>query len=108
MGPIKLEFVTYLVQRGWLVESPYPFHGALGGSAFGPLDVAKATDSGVIAVEWETGNISSSHRAMNKMAIGIRRAQLLAGVLIVPTKDLARFLTDRIGNVYELRSYVEQ
>lgn len=107
VGPIKGAFVSSLIDDGWLRESPFPVVGAVGGSSYGPLDVAKITDHGVVAIEWETGNISSSHRAMNKMSIGLRRGALLAGVLVVPTRELAKFLTDRIGNVYELRSYVE-
>ena len=107
VGPIKLAFIASLLDQGWLQENPFPVAGVLGGAAFGPLDVAKVIDQDIVAIEWETGNISSSHRAMNKMAIGLRRGVLFAGVLIVPTKDMASFLTDRIGNVYELRSYVE-
>src|SRR5207249_1304315 len=56
-------------------------------------------------VEWETGNISSSHRAMNKMALGLVAGVVAGGVLIVPTHALAKFLTDRIGNVRELVPY---
>ena len=29
-----------------------------------------------------------------------------AGVLVVPSRNLARYLTDRIGNVTELRNYI--
>ncbi|HUY63997.1 MAG TPA: hypothetical protein VMV14_05720 [Acidimicrobiales bacterium] len=107
VGPIKTAFITQLTDRGWSYEKPFPIPGVPGGSAFGPLDAAKGTDAGVVAVEWETGNISSSHRAMNKMCLGLRRGGLIAGVLIVPTRQLAQYLTDRIGNVYELLSYVD-
>ncbi|MGA1841038.1 MAG: hypothetical protein ACMUIU_10470 [bacterium] len=42
----------------------------------------------LFCVEWETGNISSSHRAINKMALGIIRDILIGGILIVPTRNL--------------------
>ncbi len=55
--------------------------------------------------EWETGNISSSHRAMNKMALGLVEGRLSGGVLVLPTRRLYTYLTDRIGNVKELEPY---
>ena len=57
------------------------------------------------AVEWETGNISSSHRALNKMAIGIGDGILLGGTLVLPNRNLYNYLTDRIGNYEELLPY---
>lgn len=41
-------------------------------SDFGGFDFVKAKGNGAqIAVEWETGNISSSHRSMNKLALAL-------------------------------------
>lgn len=56
--------------------------------------------------EWETGNISSSHRAVNKMALGILTGILSGGVLVLPTRALYEYLTDRIGNIRELEPYL--
>lgn len=56
-------------------------------------------------VEWETGNVSSSHRALNKMAMGVDQGILSGGILVVPDRKLAQYLTDRIGNFEELRAY---
>ena len=58
-------------------------------------------------VEWETGNISSSHRAINRLLLGHRQKLLTGGVLIVPTRKLYRYLTDRVGNFSELEPYFE-
>lgn len=58
-------------------------------------------------VEWETGNISSSHRAMNRLLLGYRQKLLRGGALIVPTRKLYRYLTDRVGNFSELEPYFE-
>jgi hypothetical protein len=75
------------------------------GSKPGCIDAAKIYPQGVVVVEWETGNISSSHRAINKMALGLVTKQSVAGVLVIPNMRLAQYLTDRIGNIDELRPY---
>jgi hypothetical protein len=59
----------------------------------------------LFCVEWETGNISSSHRAINKMALGILKKILIGGALIVPTREMYNYLTDRVGNLRELQPY---
>lgn len=61
----------------------------------------------LFAVEWETGNISSSHRAINKMALGLLKGILIGGLLIVPTRDFYKHLTDRVGNLSELEPYFD-
>lgn len=53
----------------------------------------------------ETGNISSSHRALNKMAVGILKGILVGGVLVLPTRKMYKYLTDRIGNFSEIEPY---
>jgi hypothetical protein len=76
-------------------------------SEFGSFDFVTTTPSGMlVAIEWETGNISSSHRSMNKLAIALEAGQIQAGVLIVPSRDLYEHLTDRIGNISELSGYL--
>ena len=57
------------------------------------------------AVEWETGNVSSSHRAINRIGLGMKLGYLSGGVLVVPSASLAKYLTDRIGNSPELLPY---
>ena len=59
-----------------------------------------------MVVEWETGNVSSSHRAINKMALGLVAGKCVAGVLVIPNMTLAKYLTDRIGNIEEIRPYI--
>src|SRR5579884_1383889 len=58
-----------------------------------------------LAFEWETGNISSSHRAMNKLLLTLKLGGLIGGFLVVPSDRLKVYLTDRIGNIGELRPY---
>ena len=58
-------------------------------------------------MEWETGNISSSHRSMNKLALGILKKVIVAGVVILPTRKMYRYLTDRVGNYAELVPYFD-
>ena len=41
-----------------------------------------------------------------QVGIGILKGAISGGVLIVPTWELAHYLTDRIGNVRELEPYL--
>lgn len=76
-------------------------------SDFGGFDFMTVAPNGTrIAIEWETGNISSSHRSMNKLAIALSNSIVEIGVLIVPSRDLYEHLTDRIGNIGELSGYL--
>jgi hypothetical protein len=76
-------------------------------SEFGGFDLCTTAPDGTrIAIEWETGNISSSHRSMNKLALALAGGSIEAGVLIVPSRNLYEHLTDRIGNIGELSGYV--
>jgi hypothetical protein len=75
-------------------------------SNFGEFDFMAVAENGArIAIEWETGNISSSHRSMNKLAIALSNKLMDVGVLIVPSRALEH-LTDRIGNIGELSGYL--
>jgi hypothetical protein len=100
--PIKNNFIKYLKEMGWLPENKMSL--ALGMNP-GPIDAVKLTGGEPFAVEWETGNISSSHRALNKIALGIIQKQIIGGVLILPTRNFSQFLTDRIGNYQEIAPY---
>jgi hypothetical protein len=104
--PIKEGFTTYLHDHGWELEK----RGFKGDSARpGAFDCYYEfpEHDGVLpfAVEWETGNISSSHRAINRLALGILREQLSGGLLVVPSHELYPYLTDRVGNEAELLPY---
>jgi len=72
----------------------------------GDLDFWFQTNEGfATAVEWETGNISSSHRSLNKLCLALMGGLIDAGVLVVPSFKLYPHLTDRIGNIRELQPY---
>lgn len=79
-------------------------------SDFGGFDLVTHGPQGQnglkVAIEWETGNISSSHRSMNKLAIALRNGIIDVGVLIVPSRLTYEHLTDRIGNIAELSGYL--
>lgn len=99
---IKASFVSHLTKAGWKTEKPIALASGL---KPGNLDLMLATSVGPIAIEWETGNVSSCHRSMNKLALGLIEGAITAGVMIVPTRALAKFLTDRIANLTELEPY---
>ncbi len=88
--PIKEACMLTLQQLGWNVdERNNPLR----------LDATKKLRDGrLFGVEWETGNISSSHRSINRMFLGHRQKLLVGGALIVPTRKLYCYLTDRVGN----------
>lgn len=101
--PIKRPCVAELGRRGWDTEElPDVEPGVLG---CGDLDALLDTKLGPIAFEWETGNISSSHRAVNKLLLTFLHGRVLGGVLVVPSNDLKRYLTGRVGNIGELKPY---
>lgn len=100
--PIKNEFLSELKKRGWVIEGAAK--NAVG-QALGDFDAILPGPVGPIVAEWETGNISSSHRSMNKLTMLIADRMISAGTLVVPSRKLYVFLTDRIGNIQELEPY---
>ena len=110
--PIKNGFARSIVARGWELEKNAPREGSvtetIKGSRPGAFDAHLTFDDSEMApfvAEWETGNISSSHRAINRIALGIKSGYISGGILILPSSKLAPFLTDRIGNEPELQPY---
>ena len=91
-----------LKDLGWDLEVPLEISSP---NRPGKLDAVFHTLHGPVAVEWETGNISSSHRALNKMTLGLLKGRLACGTLIVPSRKFYKFLTDRVGNFQELEPY---
>ncbi|MCB0747309.1 MAG: restriction endonuclease [Ignavibacteriae bacterium] len=101
--PIKENFIRHLVDNNWRSEVRMSMAEGMNP---GKIDLVRATDFGKFAVEWETGNISSSHRAMNKIAVGIIQGALIGGILVLPVRNLSQYLTDRIGNYEEFTPYL--
>lgn len=125
VGYLRSRFLSHLVGvEGWKPESRFDLgkervppevmlypelssHHEPMDAQFGEFDfVTTAPDGTHVAIEWETGNISSSHRSLNKLVIALMTGKVQAGVLIVPTRDLYEHLTDRIGNIRELSVYL--
>jgi len=100
--PIKQNFIAKLESYKWKSEVRMSLAKGMNP---GPIDAVKETEFGKFAVEWETGNISSSHRALNKIAVGIIQKEIIGGILILPVKQFAQYLTDRIGNYEEIAPY---
>lgn len=99
--PIKEAFVERLNQLGWKDEKiadskikPYRIDSSL-----------KLSNGNYFGVEWETGNISSSHRALNRLVKGIMDGLLEGGILVLPSREMYYYLTDRVGNFQELQPY---
>jgi hypothetical protein len=94
--PIKNAFLGSLHGKGWYTadrSNPERF------------DAVKYHDDNYISVEWETGNISSSHRSINRFILAHEKNRCQIGLLVLPTKNLAKYLTDRVGNFEELSHF---
>jgi hypothetical protein len=102
--PIKKMFQSNLRNKNWILERKLSIAQY---KDPGKVDALLEIDDKYFAVEWETGNISSSHRALNKMSIGIMRGKLIGGILILPTRNLYSYLTDRVGNFAEIEPYLD-
>jgi len=128
--PLRDQFRNWMAKKKWTAEKPLsliPYFERLReksavvfakypqtdekeevawNESVGDLDFWFKTDSGFrTVVEWETGNISSSHRSLNKMCLALMGNLADAAVLVVPSKMLYKHLTDRIGNIRELQPY---
>ncbi len=101
--PIKENFLKYLVQNNWMLEHPMMIAAR---QRPGKIDAVKSLPNDrFFAVEWETGNISSSHRALNKIAVGLLDGILAGGILVLPSRNMYQYLTDRVGNFAEIEPY---
>jgi hypothetical protein len=101
--PIKELCMSYLKGKNWELEKYMDLGSRI---SPGPVDAVLNIETfGSFAFEWETGNISSSHRALNKMFLGLITKTLIGGVLVVPSRNLYYHLTDRIGNYAEIEPY---
>ena len=99
--PIKAGFLEHLIEddRWQLEERIIP--------GIGKCDAVFHFDNAIkpFVVEWETGNVSSSHQAINRILKGIIEGYVSGGLLILPTRDMYKHLTDRVGNHEELEPY---
>lgn len=75
----------------------------------GPIDVYKEFGRDNmhfnVGLEFETGNISSAHRSMNKLSLALKEQELHLAVILLPTSKLSYYLTDRVSNYEELEPY---
>ncbi len=93
---------------GWQLEARYKIGY---GKGTGPIDALRPiTVDGIgstyFALEWETGNVSSTHRSLNKISLGMKEGRLAGGAVILPTRALYRYLTDRVGNFEEITPFL--
>lgn len=100
--PIKQSFMADLKKLGWSLETRFSPSVE---KRPGPIDATCREKGKLLCLEWETGNISSSHRALNKMALGLITGEFIGGVLIIPSRAMYFYLTDRIGNYAEIQPY---
>jgi hypothetical protein len=102
--PIKNAFITKLNDLGWEDEKKVSNKEIKKRKIDSSL---KLSNNSYFGVEWETGNISSSHRAINRLKKGMLEGALTGGILVLPSRSMYYYLTDRIGNFQELEGYFE-
>lgn len=102
--PIKNACMQHLISLGWGLETRVDVATL---RRPGPIDATMPVGNRLFCMEWETGNISSSHRALNKMALGILKGIFIGGALVLPTRAMYKYLTDRVGNFAEIEPYFE-
>jgi len=101
--PIKIESIQHLKNNGWIPEHKMNLEGMKAK----PLDAHKSFGKTRVGFEWETGNISSSFRALMKLYKAVIEAQIDFGVHVIPSRAFYKYLTDRIGNIRELEPYLD-
>jgi hypothetical protein len=123
VGHLRETFIPHIVEvEGWRAEGladlglgqkppirlyPSMEEFPIKVSVYGDFDLVTTTPQGTrVAIEWETGNISSSHRSMNKLVLALEAGSVNVAVLILPSRLLYEHLTDRIGNFEELSGYM--
>jgi hypothetical protein len=102
--PIKDAFIEKLNSLGWKDEKKVENPSIKKRKIDSTLELNNGQYFGV---EWETGNISSSHRAINRLKKGIKEGDLAGGFLVLPSRSMYFYLTDRIGNYQELEPYFD-
>lgn len=102
---IKDSYMNRQKDHGWILE--HRVDVGVTTTKPGPIDAVLPIGDKFFAVEWETGNIASSHRALNKITMGIVNKKLLGGILILPSREMYNYLTDRVGNFRELEPYFD-
>lgn len=88
----------------WRREVTLPYFKMAAGKG-GPIDLFKKFEGYSAGVEFETGNIASVHRSINKLKTGWKKGDIDFACLILPVKKLSYFLTDRIANYEEIAPY---
>ncbi len=107
--PVKEKCYEILEEDfSWFREKPLSyFHDDA--QKGGPIDVYKEFATGIdvfkVGLEFETGNISSAHRSINKLQVGLKKRELDMAILMLPIKKMSFYLTDRVSNYEELQPY---
>jgi hypothetical protein len=78
--PIKYKFLDELAGQGWKLEQRIGISSEKRPEKIDAIiPISEHLNTKLFAVEWETGNISSSHRALNKIILGILHGKLIGG-----------------------------
>jgi len=101
--PIKINICQLLKRKGWHLEHRMDLEGMRAK----PLDAYKDFGKFRVGFEWETGNISSSFRALMKLYKAVIEDNIELGVHVLPSRNFYQYLTDRVGNIREMLPYLD-
>ena len=101
--PIQERAAGMLDGKGWEAQRRWPISDI---RQPGRMDAAYISSRGLVAFEWETGNIASSHRSINKICLGFTIGAIAGGILAISSRKLYPYLTDRVGNFGEIEPYI--
>jgi Restriction endonuclease BamHI len=102
VNPIQRRAARLLNENGWQAQYLWPIADR---SRPGRMDAAYASTHGLVAFEWETGNVASCHRSINKICLGFHIGAIAGGILALASNRLYPYLTDRVGNIGEIERY---
>jgi hypothetical protein len=100
--PIQRRAASLLNEGGWRAQYQWPIADR---SQPGRMDAAYFSTHGLVAFEWETGNVASCHRSINKICLGFHIGAIAGGILALSSNRLCPYLTDRVGNIGEIERY---
>ena len=103
VAPIRNEFIQELRKLKWTIEGAAK--NQLGRN-LGHYDAVFEGPEGSIVVQWGTASVSYSHRSMNKLTLLVSSGAIAAATLVIPSRKLCAYLTDRIGYYEYLEPYL--
>lgn len=104
--PLTNQFRRNMEELGWDSEKSF-WSKSVDGP--GPVDFAMQLSDGTwFCVEWETGNKSSTNRAVEKLQLGMTDNIISGGILVVAEEEFQKHCTSGIGSFELCKHYIRK